>query len=159
MSVVRFFMLLSLVCWIGGIIFFAFVMAPSVFAVLPTRELAGRVVNRTLPILHWIGLVSGVVFLLSSMLYSVAATGGAQPFAPRHVLVYAMIALVLISQFAIGSKMMVLRRDMGPEIDKVPHDDPRRVAFNRLHHWSTRAEGTILIMGLVVLYLTARRLS
>jgi uncharacterized membrane protein len=159
MSIVRFFMLLSLVCWIGGIIFFAFVMAPSVFAVLPTRELAGRVVNRTLPILHWIGLASGVVFLLTSMANSLATTGSLHPFACRNVVVLLMIVLVLVSQFGIGSKMMALRRDMGPEIDIVPKDDPRRVEFNRLHHWSTRVEGAVLIMGLAALYLTARKLS
>jgi hypothetical protein len=87
-----------------------------------------------------------------------SATGSPELFAPRHVLVYAMIALVLISQFGIGAKMMVLRRDMG-DIDLVRKDDPRRVEFNRLHHWSTRAEGTILLMGLAVLFLTARRLT
>ena len=53
MSFVRFLMLLSLVVWIGGLIFFAFVLAPTVFAVLPTRQLAGNVVNRSLGILHW----------------------------------------------------------------------------------------------------------
>jgi len=39
MSLIRFLMLLSLVIWIGGLIFFAFVLAPTVFnpAVLPTR--------------------------------------------------------------------------------------------------------------------------
>ncbi len=158
MSVVRFLMLLALVCWIGGIVFFAFVMAPAAFAVLPTRQLAGAIVNCTLPVLHWIGLVCGVVFLLTSMSYALSVTGSAQVFAARHVLVYAMIALVLVSQFAIGGKMAVLRRDMG-EIDRVPQDDPRRVEFNRLHHWSTRTEGTILILGLAVLFLTARRLS
>ena len=31
MSFLRFLMLLSLVIWIGGIIFFAFVVAPTVF--------------------------------------------------------------------------------------------------------------------------------
>ena len=34
MSFVRYLMLLSLVIWIGGLIFFAFVLAPTVFAVL-----------------------------------------------------------------------------------------------------------------------------
>jgi hypothetical protein len=44
-------------------------------------------------------------------------------------------------------------------IDSVAQDDPRRLEFNRLHVWSTRAEGTILILGLAVLFLTTRRLS
>ena len=39
MSLVRFFMLLSLVVWVGGIAFFAFVLAPTVFypGILPSR--------------------------------------------------------------------------------------------------------------------------
>ncbi len=50
MSFVRFLMLLSLVVWIGGIIFFAFVVAPTVFkpSILPTHQLAGNVVSRSL---------------------------------------------------------------------------------------------------------------
>jgi hypothetical protein len=50
-----------------------------------------------------------------------------------------------------------LRADMGV-IDSVSQDDPRRLEFNRLHVWSTRAEGTILFLGLAVLFLTTRRL-
>jgi len=33
------------------------------------------------------------------------------------------------------------------------------VEFNRLHVWSTRVEGAVLVFGLGLLYLTARRLS
>ncbi len=158
MSLLRFFMLLSLVIWLGGLIFFAFVVAPAVFSVLPTRHLAGAVVTRTLGTLHWMGLISGIVFAGTSMTYSYLAHGAAQPLAARHLLIYLMIALTLISQFAIGAKMQALRSDMG-EIDRIPPTDARRVEFNRLHVWSTRVEGAVFLMGLAVLYLTARRLS
>ncbi len=63
-------MLLALIVWIGGIIFFAFVLAPTLFGVLPTTKLAGDVVNATLTKLHWMGLVSGVIFLICSLLYN-----------------------------------------------------------------------------------------
>jgi hypothetical protein len=155
MSALRFFMLLSLVVWLGGITFFAFVLAPTVFTVLPTRELAGTVVNRTLPILHWMGVVSGIVFLVTSMTYSAMTTGSAQALAPRHILILLMLILTLVSMFVVSSRMMVLRAEMGV-IDTVPQDDPRRVEFNQLHHWSTRIEGSVYLIGLVVLYLTAR---
>jgi len=151
-------MLLSLVVWLGGITFFAFVLAPTVFTVLPTRELAGTVVNRTLPILHWMGVASGIVFLATSIAYSAMTTGSAQALAPRHILVLLMLVLTLVSMFAISSRMMALRAEMGV-IDTVPHDDPRRVEFNRLHQWSTRIEGSVYLIGLVVLYLTARQLK
>jgi hypothetical protein len=45
------------------------------------------------------------------------------------------------------------------EFDAVPSDDPARVRFNALHGWSTRLEGGVLIVGLVVIYLTARRFT
>ncbi len=67
MQALRFLMLLSLVVWIGSIIFFAAVLAPTVFAVLPTRQLAGQVVSRSLGIMHWMGIVSGVAFLICSI--------------------------------------------------------------------------------------------
>ena len=84
--------------------------------------------------------------------------GAAQPFALRNLLIYAMILLTLIAMFGIASRMMVLRNQMG-FIDDVPHDDPRRVEFNRLHVWSTRVEGAVMLLGLVLVFVTARRIS
>lgn len=157
MSFLRFLMMLSLVVWLGGIVFFA-VMAPIVFHALPTRELAGTVVNRTLPVLHWMGVASGIVFLATSMSYVAMTTGSPQALAPQHILVLVMLALTLISMFVVSSRMMALRTEMGP-IDAVSKDDARRVEFNRLHQWSTKIEMSVLVMGLVVLYLTARQLK
>lgn len=158
MSFVRFLMLLSLVVWIGGLIFFAFVLAPTVFAVLPTRQLAGNVVNRSLGILHWMTISCGVIFAITSMIDSRVVDGVVAPFALRNMLIYAMLILTLVSMFGIASRMGVLRQEMGV-IDDLPHDNPLRVEFNRLHVWSTRIEGSVLVLGLGLLYLTAKRLT
>ncbi len=158
MSFVRYLMLLSLVMWIGGLIFFAFVMAPTVFAVLPTRQLAGNVVNRSLGILHWMAISSGVVFAITSMIDSRVVDGVVAPFALRNILIYAMLILTMVGMFGIASRMGVLRQQMGV-IDDLRHDNPLRVEFNRLHVWSTRIEGSVLVLGLALLYLTARRLT
>ena len=151
-------MLLSLIVWLGGLIFFSFVLAPTVFSVLPTRHLAGSVVSRSLTALHWIGIVSGIAFLITSMLSSRLHAGSTQPLAPRHILLYIMLGLTLISQFGITPKMATLRASM-PETDSMTATDPVRVQFNSLHAWSTRLEGGVLLLGLVVVYLTAQRLS
>jgi Domain of unknown function (DUF4149) len=156
MSLLRFFMWLSLIVWLGGVIFFAFVLAPTVFSVLPTRHLAGNVVSRSLFVLHWMGIVSGLVFLASSILYYRLSTGTTHLFATRHVVMVLMLAFTLISQFAITPKMAALRSSMG-DIDAVAVTDPARIAFNSLHVWSTRLEGGVLLLGLVVVYLTARK--
>ena len=154
MSFLRLLMMLSLIVWLGGLIFFAFVLAPTVFSVLPTRHLAGSVVGSALTKFEWMGLVSGIVFLLSSMLYSHLTRGRAHPFAVRHLLVCLMLALTAISHFAVTPRMAALRSSMG-EIDKVPADDPARLAFDRWHVWSTRLEQGVFLLALLVVYLTA----
>ncbi len=118
MSFLRFLMLLSLIVWLGGLIFFP-VVAQTAFTVLPTRPLAGLVVRRSLGILHWMGIVSALVFLVSSLLYSRFSKGAVNGFAARNVLVCLMLALTLISQFAIIPRMDTLRTSLG-EIDAAP---------------------------------------
>jgi len=147
-------MLLSLVVWLGGLIFFAFVVAPAAFSVLPTRHLAGNVVARSISGLHWIGIIAGIVYLVCSMLYARITAGTPHVFAVRNLIIVLMLALTLISQFAIMPRMDGLRASVG-EIDAVPADNPIRMQFDALHVWSTRVEGGVLLLGLVAAYLTA----
>ena len=151
-------MVLSLVVWLGGLIFFAFAVAPAAFAVLPTRHLAGNIVGRTIAILHWLGIISGLVFLASSLLYSQLTRGTPHAFAARNIVIVLMLALTLISQFGIIPRMDALRASIG-EIDSVPPDNPARMQFDALHVWSTRVEAGVLLLGLVVVYLTASALG
>jgi uncharacterized membrane protein len=158
MSLLRFVMVLSLVVWIGGLIFFAFVLAPTAFQVLPNTHLAGNVVGRALGKLHWIAIISGVIFLLTSLLYSRLTEGTAHVFAMRHVLLCLMLALTLFSQFWIIPRMDALRAQVG-DFASVPLNNPERVRFDALHVWSTRVEGAVLLLGLVAVYLTASALA
>jgi uncharacterized membrane protein len=147
-------MLLSLVVWIGGLIFFAFVLAPTAFQVLPSTHLAGNVVGRSLGKLHGLAIISGIVFLASSLLYSRFTEGTAHVFAFRHLLIIVMLALTLLSQFWIIPRMDSLRASVG-DFAAVPLDNPARAQFDALHVWSTRVEGAVLVLGLVAVYLTA----
>ncbi len=150
-------MLLSLIVWIGGLIFFP-VVAQAAFSVLPTRHLAGLVVGRSLGILHWMGIASGTVFLISSLIYSRSSEGTPHGFAPRNILICIMLALTLFSQLGIIPRMDTLRASMG-SLDSVAADHPARLQFDALHLWSTRVEGGVLLLGLLVAYLTARSLT
>jgi uncharacterized membrane protein len=154
MSFLRYLMLLSLIVWLGGLIFFAFVLAPTAFSVLPSRHLAGTVVGRSLGTLHWMGIAAGIIFVASSILYNRLSKGAAHVFNGRHVLICLMLALTLVSQFGIIPRMDALRASIG-EIDSVPPNDPARMQFDALHVWSTRVEGGVFLLGLVVAYLTA----
>ncbi len=147
-------MLLSLVVWLGGLIFFAFVLAPTAFSgLLPTRHMAGSIVGRSLDLLHYMAMVSGIVFLIASVVYSWEATGNARPLALRNLLIALMLLLTSISQFAITPRMHALRAEVGI-IDNLTAEDPQRREFDRLHRWSERFEAAVLLLGLVALYAT-----
>ena len=152
MHLLRFLMSLSLVLWVGGILFFVLVMARTLFAVLP-RHLAGSVVTPALHQLHWIGIASGLVFLASSLIYSRFTTGEFHFFAASHILVVFMLALTCISQFAVTPQMAPLRAQMAA-MESVPAALQAQVGA--LHAWSTRLEGGVLLLGIVLVCLTAK---
>lgn len=152
MAFLKFLMLLALIVWIGGIIFFAFVLAPTLFGVLPTTKLAGDVVNATLTKLHWMGLISGVVFLIASLLYNWQKYVQLRPFALSHIFIALMLAFTMVSQFAITPRMRELRSSPSLIESSIGHAE-----FDHLHAWSTRLEGGVLFLGLGVVILTARR--
>lgn len=151
MWILRAIMLLALIVWIGGIIFFAFVLAPTLFAVLPNPQMAGNLVSPTLSKLHSIGLLAGAVFLLCSLVYNWMKYSQLRLFSATHVLVVLMFFLTAISQFAITPRMRELRE--GPSGLGAPN---ARAEFDRLHAWSIRTEGGVLLLGLGVVVMTAR---
>ena len=155
MSFLRFLMLLALIVWIGGIIFFAFVHAPTLFSVLPNHQMAGDVVSATLTKLHWMGLISGVVFLIASLLYNWQKYVQLRPFMAINIFVVLMLAFTMVSQFGITPRMREAAR----------RDANHRFLGDRQHSRRIRspasivdmAEGGVLILGLGVVGLTARR--
>jgi hypothetical protein len=155
MPFLRYLMLVSLVVWVGGLIFFP-VVAQTAFATLPNRHLAGEVVGKSLSALHWMGLVSGVVFLACSLLSNRVNTGSADLASAGHLLIVLMLALTLVSQFAIIPRMDSIRASLPAEIDSVPASNLARVRFDDLHQWSTRVESGVLLLGFVVVYLFSK---
>lgn len=155
MSFLRYLMLVALVVWIGGLIFFP-VVAQTAFTTLPSRHLAGALVGRCLTALHWMGIVSGVVFLACSLIYSRFSAGTTNAVSAQHLLILLMLVLTLISQFSIIPHMDAIRASLPAEIDLVPASNPARVQFDMLHVWSTRVESAVLLLGLVLVYLTSK---
>jgi hypothetical protein len=156
MNLLRFLMLLALSVWLGALIFFP-VVAQTSFSSLPSSHLAGSVVRGSLIKLHWMGLVCGIVFLACSWTYNRITSGNGRAFNLAHVALAFMLSLTAISQFTIIPRMDVLRAQAG-EIANLPAGDPLRTRFDSLHAWSTRIEGAVMVLGLIGLYVTARRL-
>jgi len=92
------------------------------------------------------------------VLYSQLTFGHARILSLPHAAIVFMLALTAISQFIIIPRMDVLRAQ-GGEIAALSADNPIRQSFDSLHVWSTRLEAIVLLLGLVLLYMTSRRLA
>jgi hypothetical protein len=154
LSILRFIRLFALSMWLGSFFFFAAVVAPAAFQVLPSRTMAGQIVSHSLYGLHWIGITCGLLFLLAGVLMALFG-GGHSPLQLRDLLIVLMMGITLTAHFGIERKMETLRDQMGM-VENVPHDDPRRVEFNRMHVWSTRMEGSVFVIGAVLMFLMAK---
>ena len=154
MAIIRFFHLLSLVVWLGGMIFFSFIAAPSIFKVLP-RETAGDVVGDIFPKYWAVGYVCSITAIITVIALSVQ--GRAYPWA-RIILLFVMSGLTFYSGLVVGAKA----RDVKAQIRII--EDPSqkealRLQFKALHKRSTILNGLILILGLIVIFFTSYQLK
>ncbi|MFN6962612.1 MAG: DUF4149 domain-containing protein [Pyrinomonadaceae bacterium] len=146
--------LLLLGLWLGAAVFFIAV-AQSAFAVLPSREMAGSLVSRTLAILNYSGLGVAVILIVTSIAVA-AGTNKFMLWVERALLILIAVACA-VAQFVIAWWMLLLRTQMGRPIDEVPADDPLRLQFNDLHQWSTWTMTTAMAAGLIAFFLIANR--
>jgi len=142
--------------WLGSMMFFSFAVAPSAFAVLPTREMAGVMVTSTIGKIEGIGLVVGVLLILihaANWRRRRLSSGGKTL---QALLLLVMTASAGLSRFWISPAMVSLRAQMGGHIDDVSATDPLRIQFNDLHQYSVGLMSAAMLSGLVVLFITVR---
>ncbi len=151
-NILRFVQFLALGTWLGSILYFSFAVAPALFATLSSRDQAGAVVGIALGRLHHLGNIAGVLYLVASLGLARSPKVFVQP---AVVAVIAMLAFTIISQHRITPRMTQLRTQM-VSVDATPPENPLRAEFDRLHKVSVRLEGSVLLLGLIALFLTAR---
>jgi Domain of unknown function (DUF4149) len=157
----RTLILLAMVVWVGGLLFFGAVVAPVAFeSLLPMfpdpalgLQVAGTMVRESLTHLHDIGLFCGAVLLLLYIVERVTRTTR-RSIGPPILLTVVMMGLTAYSEFSIIPRMDALRLKAGPAMADPASSDPARLNFNRLHNLSTSLEGIVLVcgIGLIVLY-------
>jgi hypothetical protein len=149
--------LLLIALWLGGAVFFSFVVAPTAFAVLPTHELAGAVVTRTIAVVNVGGFVVALLLIASGLFVSDEAVSSRRARLVEFVSLAVIAVACGIGHWIVAARMVALRASMGLPIDRVPLDDPARVAFNSLHGYSVALMGAGVLAGLVALLLIGRR--
>ena len=137
--------------WLGAAGFFSVAVAPAVFAVVPTRTLAGAVVGQLLPAIYYSGITTGVVLIGVDL-----AIRREWQWGGREIAGLVMIAACSIAQLYIGPRIERLRAEIGGPLESLAVDDARRVAFGRLHGASVAWLGAAMLAAVVALVLAAR---
>jgi hypothetical protein len=150
-GVLRFCYLLALGTWVGQVIFFSFVVAPTVFGVLGPR--AGDVVGAIFPRYYTLGMVAAVTAVASGVL--LARRASAPGLWAGAVAVLALgLAATVVAGTVIHPRAQRLRASLHAAGEE-PGTNP---AFRRAHGMAVALNGTALLAGLVGLGLSAAAL-
>ena len=149
----RIFRLLSLVAWVGGLIFFVAGVTRVAFSTMPDAHLAGLIVRGTLVVLHHIGFIAGIIYLVSTLTLIATQRDSHLVRALEVLVVLVMLAITGYSQFSVLPRMEVDRLSLGGTVDPTTADAPAHRHFDRLHGLSVKLEGTVLFAGLLLVCL------
>lgn len=153
LNVLRFILLISMVVWIGMLIFFTFFVAPSIFKVLP-RELASDLVGEIFPKYWMIGYAAGVLSLLS--LIAISLIEKAFP-AARISLVALMTAMTFYSGLIVGEKARMMSAEIRNIQDPVKKEE-MRARFKKIHAESAAINLAVMASGITVIFFMSRNL-
>jgi hypothetical protein len=140
--------LLLLAAWLGAAAFFAAVVAPAAFDVLPSRELAGALVGRALPVLFVVGILVGLTA------FALEALADPRPYRLARRIALCITALACaIAQFGVAPRIAAIRAQFAAPLASLATDDPLRVAFGRLHMLSVAWLGLAIVAAGVAMVL------
>lgn len=156
-TLIRILRLLSIVVWVGGIVFFAFVLAPVAFHLLPSQHIAGIVVGGTLRVLDIIGLTCGFIFWAgTALLFRQSPSAHKGRYEAQIIIATIMLAATAYLHANILPAMEQDRTSVGGDIETAPPTSPAKLHFEKLHQRSENVEGAVLLCGLAIVILMAR---
>jgi len=148
--VVKYVYLLTLAVWVGSIVFFSFVQAPTVFQTLDTEN-AARLQRATFPKYYMVGIVCAAVGI------GCVAVLLAEQVWPLRVGIFCLLLLA-----GMGALNVWMRQGVAPQMARVREQRAVAAAGSRelaaaeaewkqLHGLSVKVNGAVLLGGLVLL--------
>jgi uncharacterized membrane protein len=140
--------IIAVALWVGAMMLLAVVVAPGVFAVLPSRQQAGDLMIHLFSGYYQMGALCGLVALTAGGLQ--AYLGRRRWGTVRFWLTGLMVVSTLYAGFIVTPRAQVLRTQM-----LAPGNETGRVvlqqAFHRAHRQAVAANAVALLSGLLVL--------
>jgi hypothetical protein len=156
MRAVRYFYVLALALWLGGMALAGFIVAPTVFSVLQSwdastgRMLAGQVFGEILRRVYLVGgIAAGVMFLALTIQRIIGPRPKA--YGVRAGIVVIMFALTAYAAIFLHPRIAALQAEVGKPMIELPADDVRRTEFERLHCLSSTLLSLTMVGGLALL--------
>jgi MFS family permease len=134
-----------LTVWVGGMWVVGYLVAPTLFAILKDKVLAGTIAGHLFTVMSYVGLISGVLLLVS--LFLDAGIRLLQQW--RGPVLIGMLAIICLGQFLLQPRMAALR-DTGLSGDNLH-------AFMRLHGISQILFLLVSLGGLALVMFGLRR--
>jgi Domain of unknown function (DUF4149) len=153
MIIALFIYLLSLVCWLGGMVFFSIFTAPVIFRVLDRTE-AARVVAGIFPRYYLLGYVAGAIAFGLAIYLTVIRND-------RLWWILSAIALAVALGLTIyaGGFVSSRIRSLNVSPDQPIPQEAHKAEFDRLHRLSVALNGGVIVLNLLALLSSAAALS
>ena len=146
MVIFNFIYLLSLVVWIGSIVFFSFFVAPVVFKSLE-REKAGELVGIIFPRYYKLGYACGTLILLSFL------AAGTEGIDLKWCAWGTMCLTSVLAGVVVNPKAKLLKEKIKSASEEEKSEFEAQ--FKSLHSFSVKLNAVTLFSGLWLLGLTA----
>ena len=152
-AALRLLQVLALALWVGAVVFFSFVTAPSLFAALP-RDMAGRATAAIFPRYYALGWTCGGVAIAALLAQAIPAGGLDRRSAVLLVLLGAMLGASLVAGKVILPRAAAARMVQADASRAAEHSEAK-ARFDRLHQRSVTLNGAVLLLGLAALGVAA----
>ncbi len=148
MPVARTVFWLALGIWLGTIVFFSFVIAPTIFGTFE-REQAGAIIGAIFPRYYLLQAITGIVAIaMAAMMWRHTRTN---PLA----IATAMLAVMLIVTAYAGTIVEPQARALRIAIHSAIPPDNAQARFDTLHHRAVQLNAIVLLLGIATTAMTA----
>ncbi|VAX19127.1 hypothetical protein MNBD_NITROSPINAE04-331 [hydrothermal vent metagenome] len=148
---VKYIHLLALVIWIGSVVFFSFIGAPSIFQTVD-KKTAGDIVGVIFPKYYLLGYICSLISL-GALAFLGAKSGFLFPVKAGLAILAVMACITFYSGLVTAPKVNSVKYQIRGETDEAKLA-PLRKQFGKLHGISMVLNLTVLLLGLALLYFT-----
>jgi hypothetical protein len=145
--------IVALAIWVGAVVFFSFVTAPSLFTALP-REMAGRATAAIFPRYYALGWTCGGVAVAAVVAPMLVGNGSGR----RSIVLLVMLGSMLGASLYAGRVILpraAAARMLREDASRAAEHAAAQATFDRLHRNSVALNGAVLLLGLAALVVAA----